>query len=62
MDYFYNKRDFFKDMRYFFVLVLLVTITNPIFVMEGKDIIYQNSFIFGLHVKRHFILSPSFNR
>lgn len=45
VDYFYNKRDFFKDMRYFFVLVLLVTITNPIFVMEGKDIIYQNSFI-----------------
>ena len=45
VDYFYNKRDFLKDMKYFLVLVLLVTITNPIFVMEGKDIIYQNSFI-----------------
>ena len=38
VDYFYNKRDFLKDMKYFLVLVLLVTITNPIFVMERYNI------------------------
>lgn len=45
VDYFYNKNNFLKDIKYFLILVLLVTITNPLFVMEGKDIIYQNSFI-----------------
>lgn len=45
VDYFYNKDSFLKDLRYFIILILLVTITNPLFVMEGKDILYQNSFI-----------------
>ena len=45
VDYFYNQNSFFKDMKYFIILVLIITITNPLFVMEGKDIIYQNSYI-----------------
>lgn len=45
VDYFYNKDIFFKDLKYFIILVLIVMVTNPIFVTEGQDIIYQNSFI-----------------
>lgn len=45
VDYFYNRDSFFKDMKYFIILVMIITITNPLFVMEGKDIIYQNSYI-----------------
>lgn len=44
VDYFYNRNSFFKDIKLLIVLVLVVMITNPIFVMEGKDIIYQNSY------------------
>lgn len=45
VDYFYNRDNFFKDIKYFIILILAVMITNPLFVMEGKDIIYQNSYI-----------------
>lgn len=45
VDYFYNRDNFLKDIKYFIILILVVMITNPLFVMEGKDIIYQNSYI-----------------
>lgn len=45
VDYFYNRDNFFKDIKYFIILVLSVMVSNPLFVMEGKDIIYQNSYI-----------------
>lgn len=45
VDYFYNRDNFIKDIIYLIILILAVMITNPLFVMEGKDIIYQNSYI-----------------
>lgn len=45
VDYFYNRENFIKDIKYFIILVIIVTLTNPLFVSEGKDILYQNSFI-----------------
>lgn len=45
VDYFYNKERFLTDLKYFVILVLLVTITNPLFVMEGQNVIYQNDYI-----------------
>lgn len=45
VDYFYNRDNFLKDIKYFIILILVVMVTNPLFVMEGKDIIYQNNYI-----------------
>lgn len=45
VDYFYNKKSFINDIKYFIILVLVVTVTNPLFVSQGNDILYQNDFI-----------------
>ena len=45
MDYYYNSKVFLKDMRYFIILIIIVTITNPLFVTEGFNILYQNNYI-----------------
>lgn len=43
--YFCSKRDLIKQFKYLLILLLLLTITNPLFVSEGFDILYQNSYV-----------------
>ncbi|MFQ6794249.1 MAG: energy-coupling factor transporter transmembrane component T [Thomasclavelia sp.] len=55
-----DRQSFFKMIKYYIGLLILITITNPLFVSEGYDILYQNDlfvitkqalvygFIFGL--------------
>lgn len=45
MDYYYNPDSFFKDLIYSGILVIITTITNPLFVSSGVDVIYQNDYI-----------------
>ena len=44
MDYYFNSINFFKDMKYTVILVVIVMITNPLFVTEGFDIWFQNDY------------------
>lgn len=45
MDYYYNPDSFFKDLIYSGILVGIVTLTNPLFVSSGVDVIYQSDYI-----------------
>lgn len=45
VDYCFNPLTFFKDLKYSIILILIVTITNPLFVSQGANILYQNNFI-----------------
>lgn len=45
MDYYFNAKLFFKDIKYTIILIIIVTITNPLFVTEGTNIVYQNDYV-----------------
>lgn len=45
IDYYFNYLTFFKDMKYTVVLVVIIMITNPLFVTEGFDIWFQNDYV-----------------
>ena len=45
IDYYFNYLTFFKDMKYTVVLVVIIMITNPLFVTEGFDIWFQNDWL-----------------
>lgn len=42
--YLTDHSGFKKILKYLMLLILLITITNPLFVSEGFDILYQNNF------------------
>ena len=39
-----NVTRFKKSIKYLLVLLFLITVTNPIFVSEGMDVLYQNNY------------------
>lgn len=42
--YLTDDRGFKKVLKYWFFLIFLLTVTNPLFISEGFDILYQNDF------------------
>lgn len=44
VDYIYNKNNFFKNIKYFLCIVIIVLFVTPCFFYNGKDILF-NSFL-----------------
>lgn len=43
--YMVDKSALFKEYKYLLLFLMIIIITNPLFVMEGVDILYQNDYL-----------------